>query len=110
MEVMIEAIKVFPFAALPFLYVMQHIFSSPVSAAGVVTLFELCSMVMLPFVIAKLRAGENLMDDADNLALVCRMIPSCAFGQTVMLNSEWVGWMSDKFFPWPVPETSSAPV
>ena len=57
MEVMIDAVKIFPFAALPFLYVVQHIFSSPVAAASSVALFELTSMVMLPFIISKLRTG-----------------------------------------------------
>ena len=27
-----------------------------------------------------------------------------------MFNSEWVGWLSDVFFPWPAPETSPASV
>ena len=115
MVVMVDAVKIFPFATLPFLYVVQHIFSSPVAAASIVALFELLSMVMLPFLVSKLRTAEELqikilMQDADDIAFVCRMLPSCAFGQIVMFNTEYVSWLSDKFFPWPVPKAPTPAV
>ena len=65
-----------------------------------IVLFELSSMVMMPFLIAKLRAGDNTHDRGDAFSNVCRVVPSCAFGHAVMFNSELVTWLSDKFFPY----------
>ena len=77
MIVLLDAIMVFPFAYLPYLYVMQHRFDSELAAITVITIFELLMGVMLPFGVAIMRIGVNTVDSADDLAFLCRMVPVC---------------------------------
>lgn len=96
-----EAVLLFPFAYLPYLYALSHRFDSELSAVTVVTLLELIFGVMIPFAVAISRLGLNTVETADDLAFFCRLQPTCALNQSVMFNSEMVKWISDRFYPFP---------
>ena len=72
-----DMLLVYPFATLPLLYSLQHCFKSEFTAQIFTILAQLIVMVLLPFAVAIMRVGETSDGLADNLQLLCWVLPSC---------------------------------
>ena len=87
-EYALNGVYLQPFATLPFLYVISHMFSNGLSAVITLAVYSILIQVILPYLILANRLNAKTEVSGDSLYRMVKMIPMESIASTFMFNGE----------------------